>query len=688
MANQYDDDEIVDVQAPEQDDDEITSIEEAPSLLSRIGQKASDALQASEETASNILVPALETAQDFSVGTAKGLTMGAMDELGGLIGAGIETGLGKLGFGPQAVDEELKAQGFQVPEESFSDIYRQYQQASEKAQEEAAARSPTAEMLGQIGGGVTSGMITGGLLGVGKTAQGAKTLTEIAKDQGKARAAMELLKRGGTSYAKAAPAIAAESALSSKEQLIGEGARPEALAADVAGGLAFGLPAVLGLEAVSQAAVPSISGKVGAVKQKVAEAFADEGNPRLRQMAKAYQEYGKELGIHPRAHGADIAGEKFAQRDLKASSKILNIIDEADTKLGQEVGESLQKATDRGALVDIGPDIQQAAEQVNELAQRLPSLGQSRKSAAAYQKMLAGQQQLTPIELHGLIKDIDAAIGTFKSITHKDEVAVETLNQLNKFRSSISDTLKKNVREYADAAERFEGFRNVLEQLVSGDRPADVTGTFFGNLRQQDQKIYDRVIDMIRNVQRSDQASQPQRTAFTNFMDALEKFEQNDVQRLLKDPSKQQVLPSSTDLRKFILNASDDSVLRGSVRSTTESRSVVPDWKEAIIGKAPTSGAYLAGKAVRSAEKIAEKPIIKGTANMARAIYKAPAQSVANLASKLEASDNFKQVGKALREALETGDSAKKNAALFTIMQNPNARAFISAEDFPNVEEE
>jgi hypothetical protein len=681
MANQYDDDEIVDIQAPEEDD-EIASIEEAPSFLSRLGQKAQEALTSGEEFASGIVEPALETAQDFSIGTAKGLSMGALDELGGMIGAGVETGLGKLGIGPGAVDEELAAQGFQLPEDSFLDKYRMYQQASEQAQQQAAERSPVAETLGQIGGGITSGVAMGGLLGMGKAAQGAKGLSEIAKNEGMSKAALELLKRGGTSYLKAAPAIAAESALSSKEQLLGPDARPEALAADVTGGLAFGLPAVLGLEAVSQAAIPSIGGKVQAVKQKVAEAFADEGNPRLRQMAKAYQEYGKDLGIHPRSHGADIAGEKFALRDQKAASNVLNTIDTADSKLGKAVSDSIEQATARGSVVDISPDIQQAADRVMQLSQQLPDLGATRKSAMAMDKILNGGQQLTPTEVKNLIDDLDAAIGTFKSATNKDAAAIGTLNELLRHRKAVSDTFKKAVPEYAQAAQRFESFREVLEQLVSGDRPADVTQTFFGNLRNQDQKVYDRLISMIEHVQRPAQSSQSARTAFTNFMDALEKFQEQELAR-----GGDKVIPSVDSLRKFILNASDDSVLRGSVRSTTESRSVVPDLKEAIIGKAPTSGAYLAGKAMKTVEKIAEKPLITKTAAMTRAVYKAPAQAVSNLASKLETSGQFQGLGKALREAVENGDSAKKNAALFTIMQNPNARAFISAEDFPDVEE-
>ena len=82
---------------------------------------------------------------------------------------------------------------------------------------------------------------------------------------------------------------------------------------------------------------------------------------------------------------------------------------------------------------------------------------------------------------------------------------------------------------------------------------------------------------------------------------------------------------------------------------------------------------YLAGRATSS------KPAQK-LANMGRALYSAPAETLNGLAQKLEANPALSMYGKALREGLQNGDSAKKNAALFTIMQNPNARALVEAE--------
>lgn len=676
MAQELDDD-IVDIQAPSQDeDDDIVGVEaqqEAPGFLSRM-------LSSAQET----VTPALETAQDFSTGAAQGLSMGSMDELGGMIGAGIETGLGAIGIGPAAVDAQLAEQGFQVPEESFLQKYRGYQQASEQAQKESAERSPWANVAGQIAGGMTGGAVLGSALGIGAGAGKLKSISDVARDSGKAKAAMELLTRGGKMYAQAAPAIGLEAALTSEQQLIGEDANPMGVAKDVAGGLAFGLPAVLGLNAVSEVAAPSISKTVGKYADKVKGAFASEDQPRLRQIAKSFTEYGQDMGIHPRSHAQDISAgpESFALRDQKAVGTVMGQLEKADNAIGQQVGESLQKAEQRGALIDVSPDIQAAADRVAKIAELIPDLGSTRRSGAAYEKMLTGAPQLSPLELKTLIDDIDSSIGVFKAATNKTPQDTSTLSELMKFRSSISDTLKKGVPEYRLAAERFENFRNVLEQLISGDKPVEVTNKFYGKIRDPESKVFDSIDSIVKNVQRDDAASQPSRTAFVNFMNSMSEFQQKEAARMAQDPTVQKVIPDVQEMRKFILNASDDSVLRGSVKATTQGRSLVPDVKEWVIGKAPTSAAYYAG---RISKKLAPK--ITSAADMSRKVFKAPDTYLNNLSSKLESTPGLGPMGKALRESIEKGDAFKKNAALFTIMQNPNAKLFIEADDLQDEEE-
>jgi hypothetical protein len=136
-----------------------------------------------------------------------------------------------------------------------------------------------------------------------------------------------------------------------------------------------------------------------------------------------------------------------------------------------------------------------------------------------------------------------------------------------------------------------------------------------------------------------------------------------------------------------IRDFSDDASVRRSTRTSQESQAGGEIALKNAIGIGNTgrgallTGSYLAGRAVSA-------PMTQRVTDLSRRIYRAPAQSLSNLASKLESTDGFGAVGRALREGLENGDSAKRNAALFTIMQNPNSRAFISAEDFPSEEDE
>ena len=114
--------------------------------------KATKSWLESVQDESESVLPSLkliaETGQDFLTGASQGATLGAADELGGGIAAGVETLLGKLGIGPAAADGEipieelpglspelkqkLAGQTVEIPRESFLEKYRGYQEAGEK----------------------------------------------------------------------------------------------------------------------------------------------------------------------------------------------------------------------------------------------------------------------------------------------------------------------------------------------------------------------------------------------------------------------------------------------------------------------------------------------------------------------------------------------------------------------------
>ena len=147
----------------DQETDDWEDVPVESNKLNNIFNKLADSGSAFVDDITSVGAPIVEGALDFSKGVAKGATMNTLDEIGGALSAGLEKGAGLLGLGPSAVDRQLEQQGFNVEGSDFTDVYRDYQQASEQDMAKSAERSPVLDVLGQIGGGMASGHIASGL---------------------------------------------------------------------------------------------------------------------------------------------------------------------------------------------------------------------------------------------------------------------------------------------------------------------------------------------------------------------------------------------------------------------------------------------------------------------------------------------------------------------------------------------
>lgn len=661
-------------------DEEFEAAPEAPSLLEQASQFGQELYQ-------DVGAPIVEPIVDFGKGVAAGGAMNALDELGGLAGAAIETGLGKLGIGPAAVSADLAAQGFQGAEESFLEKYRGYQQGIEQSLKEGEERSPALSTAGQLAGGVTSGIALGGLLGAGKAGQGLKSITDIARDSGKSKAALELLKRGGVNYAKAAPLIAAESALTSEAQLLGEGAQPEKVAADVAGGLAFGLPAVLGLQVASDVVAPRASKALNKIDDKLKEVV--EETPLLRQMKIAYQKYGQQYQVNPKSEKAILegiqsieGGTPFSQLNIKRAQGITDKVLKADNELGKLVGSSLDDATAAGARVDAQDIMQNMMDEITVLTQEMPDLLKDKNFNAAMGKILKRNYiKATPREIKAAMDDISNTIERISASKYPSPELEQAPQFLKKVRRELDQRLKDTIPDYADAAERFFQFRRAyMEQPISGQYAPDLDELMYGDLRKAQKRLLTSYEDLVSRTTSDAQGAENTEAAFSKLAEATRKFDLEEMKRLQSGKITQSVMPGSKSFMQNIKDLADDAAVRRSTRKTQESQGGLPIITKDVAGFAQTgrgaglTAAYLAGRATQTG-------IAKNTAKLGRAIYNAPVETLQGLSTKLEANPATSMFGKALREGLQNGDAAKKNAALFTIMQNPNARALIEADD-------
>jgi hypothetical protein len=643
------------------------------------------------EAGKSIGQPLLESAQDFSVGAAQGATLGAADEIGGVAATGFEKLLSRIpgtsAYDSRQVDEKLKAEGFQVPEESLADTYRSYQKGSEAAFQKSADRSPIINTLGNIAGGATTGIAAGKALGLGGAAIGPKPLvSNVAANKGKIQSIAELMKGAATTgsrgkdflaqapgtLAATAPIAAAESVLNSKGTLTDEQGR-EKILQDMGSDLAVGLPAVLGVKGAVDVAAPAAKQAMGALDDRFSKFVQD--NPFLRKYGIGIKH--GEMGTKPTTE-AGLAALEGQQIDR--TKGMMDNVYKADKTLGQAVGKSIDDATAAGTRLDIAKPVTKALTALNFSYNTFQDMAESARGRHIFEKIQKNMGgDVDPTEAKGLLDDVDAFIGKFNASRNRTTAEEATLSTLNKVRKELSDQMKKDIPAYGQAAERFTEFRRLVpETILAKDRPADVADIFMGNLRNSDQKLYDSLNELQMGASSQGSGSSNVRKAFGNVQSGMKQFETNEATRNAAlqaqglAPNANPLVQSADDFAKQTRQFSDEANFLKDVQ-TVKSPFVTNQNIVSTVGQLGHSGALSTSLLVGKAKK----PIM----DAGRKAYNMPAEKLNTLADQMMTSPGLKVLGQALKSGLENGDQAKKNAAIFSILQNPEARLLVDQEE-------
>lgn len=682
-----------------QEHDDLGFVEEKPltqKITSGLAKKA-EALAPSEETISDIQDLG-ETGLDFAHGVGSGATFGTLDEIAGALSALGE----KAGIIPQPEEPAiLKQMGITdvTPKKDLLDLYRENQQRAQSYLKESQERSPIANIAGEIAGGVTTAPAIGAAtsmgakaLGLGGTAvKAAPSLAEIARNQGKLAALGQLGIRTIKNVAMAAPAAAVIGATTSEKGGLLTPEERSRLGEDVAGSLLFATPLTAGMTVASEVGAPLLkAGKEkvrGYLQEKVKE------SPLLSQMQISHA-YGTE-GINPRSPNAQIRTSEFvgpgdvplAQKDTQRSRILLDEMQRADQQIATEVGESLVNATNAGLTVDLSSDAQQAFQQIQSIAQKYPELADNTRVNQIFSKIAQNAGQVTPTEAKELIDFTDAYINRFKLATNKTPLDESVLSNLINARKQFSSTLKNAVPDYAKAAERLQQFRTLVpETLMSGKTPADITREYSGSVSQNREDLMNKLQQLIQGTMKS--GTGEQKTVFTNLMSGMKQFEGQEAQRLASGQIKQSAYnrPVSS-IEQHIIDYSNDAIARGSMDALQPHTGAKGIAGQAMFGHgAETGRSFLLGTAnkagmLQNAANSGKNPVAK----MSRAIYNAPTEAMQSLSEQLKSKPGLEKYGKELEEALNSTNEARKNRILFTIMQNPSARAVVG--DTPQDEE-
>ena len=652
-------------------------VDEKQDLLDRIKSSLkSGGKSISDATTGDFVNGLLESATDTSRAIGQGMTMGGADEIGGGLSAAAEALYNK--FNPTDVD--LREKGFNIEQPGLAELYRKNQQSIQKEFDDSSARSPYLSAAGNLAGGMVSGSAIGGALGIGGEATtGAKKLLDIAKNEGKLKALGTLGFRGGKTFLQASPIIATESALSSKKGGLTSIPEAKQLGEDVLTGAAYALPLTMGLQGATEVAAPMLK-NAGSKITSIAE-----DSPLLRQMKVAFG-YG-EQGINPRSQKVQLESTlgktNLSELDNVRTQELMQEIQDAQNKIGQSTKQTLIDATEAGKKVDIAPEVKDSLSQVMSLGDKYPELASNTKAKDIYAKLSQTGAEVSPIEARDLIDYMDAYIGKFKSATNKTPLEEGILSNLYNTRKQFSNTLQTQIPEYGAASQRYTNFMNLVpETIIAKGKPVDIKDQFFGSLNKGNEKLFDALKQLNQGATKEGSNSSSLRESFVQSMKGMKTFEQQEAQRLASGSIKESALkrPVSTIEEQIKKNA-DDAVARGSMDSLTPTSSIGSVGKN-ILGvgaetgrSAAIGGANLVGRL--KAPVLENNPVAK----LSKAIYSAPHETVNALAQRLKIAPGLEKYGHNLEKALTSPDTNRRNQVLFTIMQNPSARAFIGDKD-------
>jgi len=588
-----------------------------------------------------------ETASDLARGVGSGLTFGGVEEL--------------LAGGKALLSDE---------KESLQDLYRKYLEVEEKKTKEAQERSPVASTVGEVIGALAPALVTGGasMAATGGSTIGRLAGKELAKAAGKAA-----LVEGG--FGAAGGALAG--GLTSEEgKLIGSTPEErEKLLEDIGSGALTG--GVLG-GAVGGAA-PYAKKLVQWGKDTLGSGLE---KTQLGQEIKTAAEMGK---VGKGFVTLESKQARLAEKDARVSDirKFLTAPESQGVSLesaaAKEFKEPLEALSEVGLKVKLPEKTFKSIEFIEKQVD--PSL-----ATDLYQMALNGVSPNEAYALRTKLKKIaqnnPTLADSLKSLWKNIDDSIEDVVTSDKG-FSILDRLDLPISYKSGLATYSNVLEATIESITEQGKPTDARRRFFHELAHEDATLNEKIQKLVEKFSSPGTASEEARRTLEGIeggvgplLDKLAKSKPEEMQRIARrmgfesaDELKETLLGK---IKKASREATVSRVVEGE-RPFTEGLRIGDILSRKPLLQTVNIGSQVAGSIGRGAKTLAEK----APAKVSKQIYSLPETALRNIASKLEQSPTMNKYARKLTDALNSGDTVKKDAVLFLLMQNPDARALI-----------
>lgn len=630
----------------------------APSLYQKFANMGQNAIN----SAGQALKTGVETTADLGRGMTQGLSLGFSDEAIAAAKASMEAKPGS--------DEWKK-------------LYKQYHDVEEAKLKASQERSPVASTVGEIGGAILPALVTAGA-----------TAPESAVALGGRLAAKQIAKNAAEAAAKGVLTGGVTggiySAGKSQGSLLGTPQDQQKLAQDTANGVVTGgvLGGVLG---GATKAAPEL---YNAVKDKTASNvtnyIADSPFWRQAQKAKDLGEQGVNIYSREAKYGPIGQTSGLINQDTNATRDLVDRIYKVDQKLGQNIGSAIDNATDQGITVSMTNPMMQSVGKLKNLMETDQTLA-ANPATQKLQDTIFGMgdfdsSKLSPKTVQSLRSDV---IDFADSIKQKNPDVASLAYQ---FANQTGNALKETIPEYKNASERFEQFRRLVpETIISGPTPVDISGVKLGSLKNDEAKLFNATKSMIQGAEVPGTGSSGASETFKNFINGLNDFDKAEAERLANGTITKDDLPKlvdnsdpaqAADMEKAIRDKADQSALLRQAWRVNPQEGISTSVKGATFGR---GGLLNIANKYGLYKDTLTKPVRSPIA-LTKNLYSASEDQLRNVADKMGSVPGLSKLGESLTKGLDNKDSTGVNAAIFSIMQNPQARILVNGEDDLNKE--
>jgi hypothetical protein len=632
-------------------------------------------------------------------GVTHGATLGGADEMGGLLTAIADKTWSKAhDWGitdqesPTQVAKRLRAEGIvgDVGPESFSEMYREGQQETKRSFDEAQERSPYLYGGGTIAGSLATGLGTGTALTKAGVSLGSKVaLKEAAKQGGKALT-KEVGKRAGKAALIAAPEGAIAGALGSEEGKLVD-ATPEEkqkLLADTLSGTLTASTLAGGISAASDLIPLGVKAGKESLTEMYEKFKADSPTLRQASIAREYGNKGINIGSEKQTLGTGSGepGDALIRTETDAATDMVNKMIGVERILGEEMTSAIDDAVKAGTVVSIKGDLAEASKHITDYYQSNPIMMKNPKVNAILAKIMRTTQtggsfrtpaltrtDISAEEAKTLINEMDNLASKLKRSSNSVErelgdVAVQMRQNIN---SSLGDA----VPRYKQAAARYTKFlNNTTDNFLRGTTPDEFSDVWFNKVKNNQATLHRKVKNVVAGATRPSASGAEAQEVFSNVKTGFNKLNSSDE---FAD-----VMPKLGNFVDDLQHSADKSSMLQLGRHVDRTQGLTtPTGMISSTGRgALMFGANKFGLIEKPIKKALKSPVT-APVNLGKKLYNLTNDGYVQLAEKLNVDPKMSSLGKALQEAIQSNDMARRNAVLFSIMQNPNARMYLSSED-------